>query len=445
MEDDGVSRLTQEAGSAMTPKYAAPEQVTRRADHDGDRRLLARRAALRAAERAASLRRPRSKSSADFTRAIVEDEPLRLSAAAALEARRERGARRGAARDHARSAAARAARRPRHHPPQGAEEGSRRNATASVGGVCRRPAAVCRPPADQRAAGCGALSRRQVRAPSLARRDRGDDRHRSVLTTLIGVLHGAAGRRARSRAAAGGEGVAGQRAVDECADERRPVPHPGRRRSRRSATCSIRCGAHRDELGDQPEVQAEMFTVIGRTYERLGIYRQGAAAARAGARDRPPLVRPPSTCAWRRASTISAWCSGSSATSRRRSRCCRKPGDAAPAARQRAQGCRGHARRMGAHAERRSAATAEAEAPSREALAIRKAVFGDEHRETATSKSELGLAADRQRGDLAGAEPLLRENLATSERLLGPESSERRHIQRQPRRAAGVQGRTRGG
>ena len=34
------------------------------------------------------------------------------------------------------------------------------------------------------------------------------------------------------------------------------------------------------ELGDQPELQAEMFTVIGRTYERLGPARQGAAAAR---------------------------------------------------------------------------------------------------------------------------------------------------------------------
>ena len=32
----------------------------------------------------------------------------------------------------------------------------------------------------------------------------------------------------------------------------------------------------------------------------------------------------------------------------------------------------------------------EAEAPSREALAIRKAVYGDNHRETATSKSDLG-------------------------------------------------------
>ncbi len=62
---------------------------------------------------------------------------------------------------------------------------------------------------------------------------------------------------------------------------------------------------------------------------------------------------------------------------------------------------------------------AEAEPLSREALAIRREVFGDEHRETATSKRDLGLSLMR-RGDLAGAEPLLRENVETTVRLLGP-------------------------
>jgi tetratricopeptide (TPR) repeat protein len=62
--------------------------------------------------------------------------------------------------------------------------------------------------------------------------------------------------------------------------------------------------------------------------------------------------------------------------------------------------------------------SAEAESVFREALAIRRKVFGDEHRETATSKSDLGLLL-LGRGDLAGAEPLLRENVVTSQRLLG--------------------------
>lgn len=59
------------------------------------------------------------------------------------------------------------------------------------------------------------------------------------------------------------------------------------------------------------------------------------------------------------------------------------------------------------------------EAPIREALAIRKNAFGDEHRETATSKNQLGLLL-YSRGQLDEAETLFRENLATNFRLLGP-------------------------
>jgi len=62
----------------------------------------------------------------------------------------------------------------------------------------------------------------------------------------------------------------------------------------------------------------------------------------------------------------------------------------------------------------------EAEPAIRESLAIRRKVFGEEHRETAVSKSELGRLL-MQRGDLAGAEPLLRENVATNVHVLGPD------------------------
>jgi eukaryotic-like serine/threonine-protein kinase len=60
----------------------------------------------------------------------------------------------------------------------------------------------------------------------------------------------------------------------------------------------------------------------------------------------------------------------------------------------------------------------EAESLAREALEMRQKVFGDEHRETATSKSDLGQLLLR-RGDLDGAEALLRENMETSVRVLG--------------------------
>jgi serine/threonine-protein kinase len=60
----------------------------------------------------------------------------------------------------------------------------------------------------------------------------------------------------------------------------------------------------------------------------------------------------------------------------------------------------------------------EAEPAIRESLAIRRKVFGEEHRETAVSKAELGRLL-MQRGDIEEAEPLLRENVATTVHMLG--------------------------
>ena len=54
------------------------------------------------------------------------------------------------------------------------------------------------------------------------------------------------------------------------------------------------------ELAGQPEVQAEILTVIGRIYRRLGRLRQGAAAARTGARRRAAGLRAGARTAWPR-------------------------------------------------------------------------------------------------------------------------------------------------
>lgn len=59
-----------------------------------------------------------------------------------------------------------------------------------------------------------------------------------------------------------------------------------------------------------------------------------------------------------------------------------------------------------------------AEALSREALEMRRALFGEEHRETATNMGDLGTRL-RLRGDFAGAEPLLRQSLSITRRVLG--------------------------
>ena len=58
LEDEGhpgaATLLTREGGRALTPEYAAPEQVTRRPDHHRHRCLRVGRAAVRAADRTAS-------------------------------------------------------------------------------------------------------------------------------------------------------------------------------------------------------------------------------------------------------------------------------------------------------------------------------------------------------------------------------------------------------
>ena len=61
---------------------------------------------------------------------------------------------------------------------------------------------------------------------------------------------------------------------------------------------------------------------------------------------------------------------------------------------------------------------ARAETLAREALAMRREIFGERHRETATTMGDLGLLL-WQRGDFAGAEPLLRQSLEISRATLG--------------------------
>jgi serine/threonine protein kinase len=171
------------------------------------------------------------------------------------------------------------------------------------------------------------------------------------------------------------------------------------------------------ELADQPELQAELFTLIGRTYDRMGL----------SAKALPLLER--------------ALALGRRALGPEHVRVAqslndlgvlhREQGDLAKAEPLLRESLAMRQRLLGpadkdvavTHVELARALEdrgrdAEAEPHIREALAIRRTLFGDEHRETATSKNELGLLLLR-RGDLAGAEPLLRENAATNVRVLG--------------------------
>lgn len=171
------------------------------------------------------------------------------------------------------------------------------------------------------------------------------------------------------------------------------------------------------ELGDQPDVQAELLTLIGRTFQRMGQYDKalplqqqaldiarrtfGPDDARVGQslNDLGVLQRAMGNYADSEALLIES-------LALRRKLFGNDNKDVAVTLVELARVLRDRGR------------VAEAEAPIREALAIRTKIFGDEHRETATSKNELGQFL-LERGDLAGAEPMLRQNAATSERVLG--------------------------
>jgi len=173
------------------------------------------------------------------------------------------------------------------------------------------------------------------------------------------------------------------------------------------------------ELGDRPELQTEMFAIIGRTFERMG--RQDKAL---------PLLQQAVATGRRALGPADARLASSLNHLGVLHREMGQPAEGEPllrealAMRRQVLGPR-HADVAITLVELSRALAdqgrgVEAEPLSREALDIRKAVFGDDHRETATSKSDLGRILQR-RGDLAGAEVLLRENLATALKVLGPD------------------------
>jgi eukaryotic-like serine/threonine-protein kinase len=171
------------------------------------------------------------------------------------------------------------------------------------------------------------------------------------------------------------------------------------------------------ELGDQPEVQAEMFTVIGRTYARMGLHAKAlplleqalAIGRRAFGSDHVRVAQSLNDLGVLQrdlGNPAAAQPLLVESLAMRRQLLGNEDKDVAVTLVELARVLKDRGR------------WAESEAPTREALAIRKKIFGDEHRETATSKNELGLFL-LDRGDLADAEPLFRENVMTSQRLLG--------------------------
>jgi serine/threonine protein kinase len=172
------------------------------------------------------------------------------------------------------------------------------------------------------------------------------------------------------------------------------------------------------EMMGEPELQARMLTMVGRTYARMGLH----------AKARPLLERALSLgrAAFRSGNpTLAQTLNDLGVLYRER-------GDPAAAERLLRESLAMRRRLLGpedkdvavtlielARVLTDTGRSGEAEPAIRESLAIRRKVFGEEHQETAVSKADLGRLL-MQRGDLAGADPFLRQNVATTVRMLGP-------------------------
>jgi tetratricopeptide (TPR) repeat protein len=170
------------------------------------------------------------------------------------------------------------------------------------------------------------------------------------------------------------------------------------------------------ELGDQPDLKAEMLTVIGRVYQRLGLHDKAA-----------PLLhealsierRPGAGESARLAQTLNDL--GVLSRERRDLKASTALLEESLAMRRRLLGNEHKDVAVTLVELGRtyvdSGSPGRAEPLYREALATRRRIFGEIHRETATSKASLALML-LNRGDLAEAERLLSEAHDTNRQVL---------------------------
>ena len=196
-------------------------------------------------------------------------------------------------------------------------------------------------------------------------------------------------------------------------------PYDSRARADLTVRGLLDAGAERvdKELANQPDLRAEMLTVIGRVYERLNAFdraqpmlEQAVALARADDGGSARLAQSLNDLG-----VLSG-----------------KTGDSAGAERHLAEALAIRRRVLGSEHKdvavtlvelgriyADQGAVDQAEPLFREALAIRRRVLGEEHSETATSMSDLALTL-WSRGDIEHAEPLFEQVLAISRKVLPP-------------------------
>jgi eukaryotic-like serine/threonine-protein kinase len=422
LEEDTASgeatALTREAGRAMTPEYASPEQVV------GEPTTVATDVyslgvllyLLLTGRHPAT---PATRSPADLVTAIVRTEPPRPSAAV-VDDRTEA----------APTAAERAARR------AATPERLRRQLRGDLDTIV---ATALKKRPDERYASVSALAddlrryleRRPIRArpdalayraAKLVRRHALAASAAAAVTLVLAALVTfytvrLAAERDRARLEAGKSATVSA-LLSDLLTAGDPYASGQREPTVREV---LDAGAERfsDELAQQPEILAEMLTVLGRVYQRLGAY------------DRAQPLLEEALAVWRRLGgpdheRVAQSLNDLGVLLGER-------GEYAAAEPYLQQALEMRRRLLGEEHEQVAVTLVElgrvytdqglqerAEPLFREALAVRRGVFGDEHRETATSKSDLGQLL-RRKGDLAGAERLLRETLATTRNLLGEE------------------------
>ena len=412
-----ATELTREGGRALTPEYAAPEQVTGGAITTATDvyalgvllyLLLSGQHPAAAAGR----------STAEMVQAIVRTEPRRLSDAATET--RTRGSE-----APARNAARRAT----------TPEGLRRLLRGDLDTIVAK---ALKKDTEERYGSVAAFAddvRRYLRRePVSARPDtlayRGAKfvrRHAAAVAAAAAVLALLAGltafytaRLAQERDVArlqAGKATQITRLLTELltgAD-----PYSNRKGGEVSVRALLDAGAGRieKELAGQPELQAEMLTVMGRVYQRLGVLDTARTLLERGLAVARRAFGPRDEHVGEALNDLGVVLS--------------ERGDYAAAATTLEQALAVRRRLLGpdhpdvavtlvelGRAYGDEGLDGRAEPLLREALAIRRKALGEDDHETATSESELGLLLWRK-GDLAGAESLFRRCLATDRRTLG--------------------------
>jgi len=417
LEGDGepgqATALTRDAGRALTPEYAAPEQVTGEPVTTATDvyalggllyLLLSGRHPAGAARR----------SPVELLKAIVETEPQRLSAAVTdartqtTQTLAESAARRSTTPDHLRRQL------------RGDLE------TIVVKAMKKRP--------QERYASASALAedvrRFLERRPITARPDtlayrtarflrrnaRGVTAVSAAAVALVAVVAFYTARLATERDRARLEARKAEQVSEFLTGLFTSADPYARETSEPTVRGILDAGAAkvRQQLGGQPELQAEMLTLMGRIYERLGdrerampLLQEAVAAARRLFGPSPRLAQGLNDLGVLLA----------------------EKGDLA-AAEPLLEEALGLRRKLLGDENPEVAVTLvelgrvysdrglleRAEPLFRDSLAIRRKALGPQHKETATSLSDLGLLL-RQKGDLAGAETLLREALEISRKV----------------------------